>query len=221
MHSRTAILAAALFTVLAPLRAETLFFSGDLRNNASVVDCGSGCTLGALNSDGEYAQWAAFIAPFTLASDSTVRAMTFGFGGGVSGTGAVVAPGGLEPYLSLFDGAGNFLSSTFAGTTCPAGANSLSGQCLDVLLDAGTLLAGNYQIALTAWQNLSFAENLGSGTLADGFTGLGNLSGRENLNFAFDVVIAPVLVTPEPGTGGTLLLTALLLTAGIKKDKKA
>jgi len=204
------------------LHAGTVFFSGNLRTDATVVDCGPSCKLDGTSLDSDYAQFAAFVAPFTVSSLSTVQAVTFGFGGGVSATGPVVAPGGLEPYLSLFDSAGNFLSSTFFGTTCPAGANTWNGACLDVSLDAGTLAPGTYQIALTAFENLSLAENLGSGILADGFGGLGNLGGRETLNFAFDVNITSLAATPEPGSM-TLMsgaAAAIVIILVVKKRKE-
>ncbi len=67
-----------------------------------------------------------------------MHAVTFGFGGGTSGTGAIVAPGGFGPYLSLFDPGGNFIASTFdPSTLCPAGANLFNGNCFDVRLDGG------------------------------------------------------------------------------------
>jgi hypothetical protein len=94
---------------------------------------------------------------------------------------------GRNPY---FD---DFRSSTFSGTTCPSGANtnSSSGQCFDVLLDAGVLVPGTYQIAISAFENMSFAENSGGGKLAAGFTGLGNLAFGEDLHYAFDVHLTP------------------------------
>jgi hypothetical protein len=116
-----------------------------------------------------------------------------------------VEKGGFEPYLSLFDGSGNFLASTFFGTTCPGGANPYGGNCFDVLLDAGVLAPGSYTLTLTAFENLSFAENLGTGTLADGFTGLGTLGSGENLDYAFDLVV-PGAATPEPGSGALVFI---------------
>jgi hypothetical protein len=178
------------------LSADVLFFSGNLRTDANVTTCGSSpCTL---VTDGDYAQWAAVVYPFTVNQTTTMEAITYSYGGGNTLSGHTVLPGGLEPYLSLFDSSGNFLASTFYGTTCPPGANSLGGNCFDVLLDGGTLKPGTYQIALSAFENMSFAENQGIGTLADGFTGLGNLEGDENLNYAFDVVLASNTPTPEP-----------------------
>lgn len=210
-------LAATLFTA-ATARADSFSFAGNLRTDATVTSCGQGCTLGSTNTDGDYAQFAAVVRSFTLADSANVAAVTFSYGGGTNALGQAIAEGGLEPYLSLFDASGAFIASTYSGVTCPAGANtnSGSGQCYDVRLDAGTLAAGTYQIALSAFANQSYAENSGAGTLADGFTDLGNLFPGEDLHYAFDVVTTasgtgtpPVTaVTPEPPS---LLLTGTAL----------
>jgi len=195
----------------AALADTTISYVGDLRTDATVLDCGQGCTLSALNSDADFAQYAAVIETFVVTAPSSMQAVTFSYGGGTNGAGMSIPEGGFEPYLSLFDGSGNFLASTFFGITCPAGANtnSVSGQCYDVLLDGGTLSPGTYQLAITAFENLSLAENYGTGTLADGFTGLGNLEPGENLDFAVDLTLGgSSTVTPEPG-GLRLLLLAL------------
>ncbi len=186
------------------------FHSGNLRTDANVT----GPLVGS-DDDGTWAQWAAVVYQFDVSSPSVMYAVTYGWGGGTSGTGAVVPSGGLEPYLSLFDSGGHFLASTYFGTVCPSGANSLDGYCYDVELDGGMLGPGTYQIALTAFENMSYAENSG-GVLADGFTGLGNLWPGENLNYAFDVVLESETTetVPEPGTAlpfaafGTALLLA-------------
>ena len=219
MKSLSTRLCILLLSLTPALSAGTLFFSGNLRTDATVVDCGLGCTLGPSDTDGAFAQFAAVVDTFTLPTASTVTAITYSYAGGTSLTGAVVAPGGLEPYLSLFDGAGNFLASTFAAG-CPPGANTIGGNCFDVLLNAGTLGPGTYQIALTSWENMSFAENLGTGTLADGFTGFGNLGANENLNYAYDVVIQSTTAAPEPGTAGLLLLAAGAFCASAKYRRK-
>jgi hypothetical protein len=176
------------------MAASTLFFSGNLRTNATVTDCqGAPCTL---TSDFDYAQFAAVVDSFNVTSMSTMTAITYSYGGGTSLTGPSVASGGLEPYLSLFDASGNFLASTLFGTTCPTGANTYDGNCYDVSLDGGTLAAGTYYIALTAYQNMSFAENHGVGNLSDGFTGVGNLAFDEDLHYAYDVILTPESSTP-------------------------
>ena len=205
-----------------PSGAATFSFTGDLRADATVLGCGPGCTLGAANSDGDYAQFAAVVRSFTVSTLSNVQALTFSYGGGTNGNGQSIAEGGFEPYLSLFDSGGNFIASTFSGTTCYAGANtnSASGQCFDVLLDAGVLPPSTYQIAISAFLNLSSAENLGVGTLADGFTGLGNLAGGEDLHYAFDVVLTDATPVPEPRTISIVAFAALSIFGFLLKSRR-
>lgn len=206
-----------LLTMAPALSAGTLFFSGDLRTD------GIGCPVGC-STDADYAQYAAVVDVFTVSTTSHMHAITFSYGGGTSGTGASVVAGGLEPYLSLFDSAGNFLSSTFdPATTCPAGANTYNGNCYDVQLDGGVLAPGLYSIALTAFENMSWAENLGDPSLklSDGFIGLGNLAAGEDLHYAFDVVLDSTTPAPEPATGALMLASALLLMGRKHYYKKA
>lgn len=219
---RCCFLGAVLATAwLRPAYADTISFTGDLRTDATFLSCGLGCTLGASNSDGDFAQWATVVRDFNVPTTSSMQAVTFSYGGGTNGRGTAIPQGGFEPYLSLFDSSGDFLASTFFGTTCPAGANTNtdSHQCFDVLFDGGILAAGNYQIALSVFENLSFVENLGAGTLADGFTGLGDLAAGEDLHYAFDVILTPQAgAVPEPSTSW-LCLTALLTVSFLARKK--
>lgn len=197
----------------ATANAGTISFTGNLRSSANFTGCGTGCMLSPADSDATWAQWAAFSTNFTIPLPEAVKIVTFSYGGGTNGNGAPIAQGGFEPYLSLFDEAGNFLNSTFFGVTCPPGANtnSVSGQCFDVLLDAGVLAAGTYQVAISAFENMSLAENNATGTLADGFTGLGNLAPGEDLHYAFDIEIGGSSIVPEPGTDSMVALAAIAL----------
>ena len=181
--------------------ASSLVFSGNLRTDATILDCGSGCTLSPASADFDFAQWSAAVYSFSVPTPSLMQAVTISY-----------AAGGLEPYLSLFDASGTFLASTFFGVTCPSGAsvNPASGACLDVLLDGGTIAAGTYQIVISAFENFSFAENQGFGVLADGFTGLGNLLPGEDLNYAFKVTLTSTSSVPEPSTAWLITLAAIL-----------
>lgn len=202
--------------------ATTLSFQGDLRTDATFTSCGSGCTLGSGDNDDAYIQFAAVERDFVVPATSSMTAITFSYGGGTNGVGTLISEGGFEPYLSLFDPSGNFIASTLFGTTCPAGANanSSTGNCFDVSLDGGTLSPGTYAITISAFENMSFAENMGSGTLADGFTGLG-VPGDGNLNYAFDVILNDDTAVPEPGSLPIVTILLLCLAGLASKAAKA
>ncbi len=129
---------------------------------------------------------------------------SYGFGGGTNAAGTVIPSGGFDPYLSIFAGTGpsaTFLASNDDGT-CPPGHPDPS--CSDPTLSLLAQPAGWYTLALTVFDNFSFAENFGSGTLGDGFIGLGdyfNQAANEfrTPNFALDVSSSAGFV-PEPGT---------------------
>jgi hypothetical protein len=144
---------------------------------------------------------------------SNLNIQTWGYGGGTNAAGAGIAPGGFAPYVSLFQGGGNgatFLASNDSGL-CPPG-NPVPA-CEDATLNIN-LAAGTYTVALSVFENMSFAENLGSGTLGDGFIGLGNyydaVSGIvRTSDYAID--ITSVGIVPEPSTVALVIAAALIL----------
>jgi hypothetical protein len=142
----------------------------------------------------------AFLFAFDLSAPGQVRIQSWGYGGtsnapdGTNAAGMVIPPGGFDPYVSVFNGvrpAATFVASNDDGA-CPPGAVS-AGKCYDSAL-AVNLSAGSHTLSVTAFLNMSFAENLGTGTLDDGFIGLGSFGGRTNA-FAVDIegssVVAP------------------------------
>jgi hypothetical protein len=142
----------------------------------------------------------AFQYQFTLLGPATVSIQTWGYGGtvnapgGKNAQGGSIAPGGFDPYLSVFNGSGptaTFLASNDDGV-CPPGTVSAL-ECFDSTLTLPALGPGTYTVVLSTFENMSFAENYGNGTLADGFIGLGSFGGRTN-NFAVDINGATVLV---------------------------
>ena len=207
------LISVAVACVTSRMSATTLFFHGNLRTDVTATACGPLCTLGPSNTDAEYAQFAAVVVSFSVSTTTAMQAITYGYGGGSSLTGPAVAAGGLESYLSLFDSSGNFLASTY-GASCPAGGQTYNGACYDVALNGGVLTPGTYQLVLSAYFNMSFAENYGTLHLSDGFTGLGNLGPGEDLDYAFDVMLPGDLsAVPEPSyiVPAALALAAVLL----------
>ena len=155
---------------------------------------------------------------FTLSSTGSVSIQTWGYGGGTNASGTVIAAGGFDTYVSLFSGVGNsatFLASNDDGL-CPPGNGSVA--CRDSTLGVTTLAAGSYTVALTVFDNFSFAENTGSGTLGDGFIGLGNYFDAASNTirtsaYAIDITTkGSGTQTPEPSTFA-LIAPGLLLVA--------
>jgi hypothetical protein len=73
-------------------KATVLSFTGDLRTDANIVTCQGAPCVPPLSTDFDYAQFAAFVATFNVASPSAVEAITFSYGGGTNGNGAAIAP---------------------------------------------------------------------------------------------------------------------------------
>jgi|HubBroStandDraft_5_1064220.scaffolds.fasta_scaffold41603_2 hypothetical protein len=121
------------------------------------------------------------------------------------------AAGGADPYLTLFQGSGG--AATFFDSNYNQAFST--GGDLDY---SATLTKGHYEVALGVFANLSFAENFGSGTLADGFTGLGDPGSLGNGSYAVQVSVgasAAPEVDPASAAGAlTLLAGAVLVLRG-------
>jgi hypothetical protein len=133
----------------------------------------------------------AFETTLTLGSAETVTLQTYGFGGGTNGNGTVIAPGGTDPFLAIFDGTGSGATiltdgfgnpygtsldlgnySSFVG--CPP-ANTVSDfgdtTCGDITMSLGSLAAGTYTIVLSDGLYIANAV-FDNGTLGEGFSDL-------------------------------------------------
>jgi hypothetical protein len=190
--------------IAAPGRADSISLTGSLdTNNANDV----------------------LLYSFSLSAASTLTLQSFGYGGtgnapgGTNAAGSVVRAGGFDSYISLFDGTGataTFLASNDDGL-CPLG--NAAPACHDSTLVMAGLAAGSYTIALSVFDNFSFAENFGSGTLGDGFIGLGDYfdaaSGMTRTsNYAVDISAAGLVTAtpvPEPGLLSMTILGCLAL----------
>jgi len=184
----------------------------------------------------------ALLIAFSLASDASVEMQSYGFGGsgsapgGTNAAGDVIATGGFDTYFSLFGGVGNtatFLTSNDDGS-CPPGDDTVA--CRDSRLSLN-LTAGSYILAVSVFDNFSFAENLGGGTLGDGFIGLGSyfnldIFAETTPDFAVDITadgltlveahrlsdLAPPTNVPEPGV--LVLMAAAAIAGGLSQCQR-
>jgi hypothetical protein len=169
-----------------------------------------------------------FVFEFSVANTVSVSFQSYGYGGtsatatGMNAAGQIIAAGGFDTYLSLFDGVGptaTFDSSNDDGICPPAATDG--GNCFDSRLTALSLQPGLYTLILSVTNNFSIAENYGFGTLGDGFTGLapidfydGGTGMDRTPNWALDISTGEGSITalPEP-SAYALGITGLLFIA--------
>jgi hypothetical protein len=180
MHSRLlstlASLAFAGCAASASAATTTLARQFDDAGNSALVGSDLGAAL--FDSDFDIANNVALYS-FVVSATGVVTIASAGFGAG-----------GADPYFTLFSGSGataTFLDSNFAQAYSTGGDFDYSA----------TLAAGTYEIALGTFANTSFAENLATGTLGDGFTGLGEPDSLGDGGYSLTLA-TPDVTTPLP-----------------------
>ena len=183
MRSRIGLLAMLLALTPGIAHADTVTFSGFFNDpgNGALVWSDLGSPL--FGDDWEVAQNVA-IYQLNLPAGGNATFDSNGF-----------AAGGADPYFTLFSGLGP--SATFLYSNYDQ-AFSTGGDFLYVL----PLTAGDYTVAMGVFANMSYAENLGAGTLGDGFIGLGSpdLLGSYYYELGVTRPDEPVPPVPEPAT---------------------
>ncbi|PCJ16106.1 MAG: hypothetical protein COB04_11685 [Gammaproteobacteria bacterium] len=134
-------------------------------------------------------------ASFDVATTSNVVLRSLGYAGGTNAAGEVIADGGFDTLLFLFDAAGSLITSddNSSGIT-----SAQSGLSRDALLDL-SLDAGSYTAVLTRFNNeyVSGDINLDSSwdQIVSGFDGR---STEFALDINIDSLTKPQVSVPEP-----------------------
>lgn len=182
--------AAALVIAGAPALAGVITFSDALDNPSNTALVAS--DFGAAQFGDEW----------TTANNVALHALQVATGGSVRIASTGHAAGGVDPYFTLFRGdtaaTADFVDSNYLQALTTGG---------DFTLDL-LLAAGDYMLAIGVFQNMSFAENLGSGVLADGFIGLGGPAFFGDGRYAITITLPDAGTVPEP-SGALLALTAV------------
>jgi len=110
---------------------------------------------------------------FTVPSTSAVTLRTWSYAGGTNAAGTVIASGGFDTVLSLFNATGGLTNSSLLVGSNDDGAgvatDPSTGNAFDALLSLPSLGAGTYVLVL------SESDNLANGpTYGDGFSQTGN-----------------------------------------------
>jgi hypothetical protein len=186
MHRRLKRLGFALGVLCLVTAASAQTFSGRLDDPTNTALHSSGGGAPGFGDDYAIANNVALYS-FHLTADGTISIASTGF-----------AAGGVDPYFTVFQGStsvATFLGSNYDRAFSTGGDFSLAAK----------LSAGDYQFALGTFANMSFAENAGSGTLADGFVGLGQPSSLGNTYYSFTVSTGAV-TSPVPESPTTVVL---------------
>ncbi|MEM9264801.1 MAG: DVUA0089 family protein [Cyanobacteria bacterium P01_F01_bin.13] len=105
---------------------------------------------------------------FSVDALSPVLFRTYSYAGGTQADGTVIAPGGFDPILTLFDGDGNLIGENDDDIFDIVAEDPTTHQAYDSLLSV-LLDAGNYTVSLTQYGNFASGPNL-----LDGFIQTGN-----------------------------------------------
>jgi hypothetical protein len=156
---------------------------------------------------------------FTTGAASTITLRTWSYAGGTNAAGQVIARGGFDPILALFDSSGVLINQNDDGGGSVA-ADSVTGQHYDTYLSAAVGI-GTYTATVMEYNNFAIGPNYSNGFARAGqgnFTGTGGFwdvtgSHRDN-HWAFDVLnVASASTVPEPGS--IFLLATVLAGCGV------
>ena len=174
---------------------------------------------------------------FVVGAPSAVTLRTWSYAGGTNAAGNVIARGGFDPILALFNSSGAFIDQNDDGGCGTVAADSVSGVCWDTFLTA-SLVAGSYTVAVMEFDNFANGPNLSNGFTRSGqgnFTGpLTNHPGesfwdvtnthRDN-HWAFDILNVQAATqtetpVPEPASMFSLLPALLALGGGFVRSRR-
>ena len=107
---------------------------------------------------------------FTFSNPSPspdVLLRTWSYAGGTNAAGAVIASGGFDPILAVFNSAGALVNQNDdGGGSVPADA--VTGAHYDTYLDLGALPAGTFTVSVMQYNNFANGPTLANGFVHDG-----------------------------------------------------
>jgi len=147
---------------------------------------------------------------FNVGADSLVTLRTYSYAGGVNAAGTVIARGGFDPILSLYNGMGDRVGQNDDGGCALVAADAVSGRCWDTYFQAN-LSAGSYTVAVSQYANFGPSHIPGVFPGA-GVTNFVDVSGSlRDSHWAFDVLNVESATqqdsaVPEPATWAMMII---------------
>ena len=165
---------------------------------------------------------------FSVGSTSTVTLKTLSYAGGTNASGVVIAAGGFDPTLALFDSSQNFIASNDDGMFPDVGIDPTTASVFDTFLEL-SLDPGDYTVAISQFNNFfdgGIGDNISLGFIREGeptFTfddGFGSAPMFNDVdadartgNWAFDILNVDSAVVPEPNLLAFVSIASALLCA--------
>lgn len=108
---------------------------------------------------------------FTVGATSNAILETWSYAGGTNAAGQVIPRGGFDPILAVFDSTGALVDYNDDGGPSHRTVD-ITGAAYDTWLSLPGLLAGDYIVAVTQYNNFPNGSNLSDGFLHDGPSGV-------------------------------------------------